>query len=119
MKIISAWGNPTNPTYDPDNANNGGYWQYAGGILADVDGQLVTVEVDDLSCGDFGIRIYVCVFADGFSWYVCNGTMDDASIYPPEKIDAIYASISGILGIDSSALISEAIHAASLCASAA
>ena len=117
MNIISAWGNPTNPAYNPYAANNGGgYWQYVGGIVADIGGQLVTVEVDDMSCGDFGSRVYVDVLADGVTWYVCIGTMDDASIYAAEEIDAIYTSISGVLGVDADTLIREAIDAASLCA---
>ncbi len=117
MNIISAWGNPTNPAYNPHtDSNGGGYWQYVGGIVADIGGQLVTVEVDDMSCGDFGSRVYVDVLADGFTWYVCIGTMDDASIYAAEEIDAIYTSISGVLGVDADTLIREAIDAASLCA---
>ncbi len=57
FNIVSAWGAQTNPHYDPDTANNGGgYWQFSGGIVVDLNGQLVTVEVDDTSCGDFGSR---------------------------------------------------------------
>lgn len=120
MNIIFAWGNPTNPAYDSETANNGGgYWQYAGGILADVNGQLVTVEVDDLSCGDFGSRIFVDVSADGFCWHTNFGTMDDASIDTLDEINTIYASISGVLGVDANALVRKSIRAASLCASAA
>ena len=59
FNIVSAWGAQTNPHYDPDTANNGGgYWQFSGGIVVDLNGQLVTVEVDDTSCGDFGSRVY-------------------------------------------------------------
>lgn len=117
VNIVSAWGYPTNPEYDPNTANNGGgYWQYAGGILADVGGKLVTIEVDDRSCGDFGSRIYIDVSTGAFHWGVNVGSMDDASIQEPEEIDEIYASISGVLGIDADGLIREAIDAAGLCA---
>lgn len=117
FNIISAWGWATNLAYDPDTASNGGgYWQYAGGIVADVNGQLVTVEVDDLSCGDFGSRIFVDVAADGFRWRVNIGTMADASVDAPDEIDDIYTSISGVLDIDADCLIREAIQSANLCA---
>ena len=43
FNILSAWGWATNPAYDPDTASNGGgYWQYAGGIVADVNGRMYT-----------------------------------------------------------------------------
>lgn len=117
FNIMSAWGLPTNPEYDPDTANNGGgYWQFAGGILADISGHLVTVEVDDTSCGDFGARVYVDVIADDYHWRFVGGTMADASIDAPEEIDAILSSISGVLGVDASGLIAAALSAADLCA---
>jgi len=117
LNIVSAWGVPTNPAYNPDTANNGGgYWQFSGGIVADLDGQTVTVEVDDTSCGDFGSRVYYDVAADGYRWWVSDGSMDDASIDAPEDVDAVLASISGVLGVDAEALISAARDAASICA---
>ena len=117
LRIVSVWGWVTNPAYSPDAANNGGgYWQYTGGIVADVNGQLVTVEVDDSSCGDFGSRIFVDVAADGFRWRVNIGTMADTSVDATDEIDDIYTSISGVLDIDADCLIREAIQSANLCA---
>lgn len=117
FNIVSAWGLPTNPEYDPDTANNGGgYWQFAGGILADISGHLITVEVDDTSCGDFGSRVYIDVIADGYHWRYAGGSMDDASIDAPEEIDDVLASISGVLGVDAGGLIAAALSAADLCA---
>ena len=117
FNIVSAWGCPTTPTSDPDPATNGGgYWQFAGGILADISGHLVTVEVDDTSCGDFGSRVYIDVLADGYHWRYADGSMDDASIDAPEEIDDVLASISGVLGVDASGLIAAALSAADLCA---
>ena len=110
FNIVSAWGAQTNLHYNPDTANNGGgYWQYAGGIVADIGGQLVTVEVDDMSCGDFGSRVYFSVTADGFCWNFSDGTMDGASVDTSEDI-------SGVLGVDAEALISAALDAANICA---
>ncbi len=117
--IVSAWGAQTNPHYDPDTANNGGgYWQFSGGIVVDLNGQLVTVEVDDTSCGDFGSRVYFSVTADGygFCWRFSDGTMDDASIDTPEDVLGVLRSISGVLGVDAEALISAALNAANICA---
>lgn len=117
FKILSAWGRATNPAYDPDTANNGGgYWQFAGGLVAEINGQLVAVEVDDASCGDFGSRVYVGIISDGYHWRYVDGTMDDASIDAPEEVADILASASGVLGVDALALVCEAREAADLCA---
>ena len=80
-------------------------------MLSKYYGHLVTVEVDNTSCGDFGSRYYVDVLADGYHWRYADGSMDDASIDAPEEIDDVLASISGVLGVDASGLI-----AADLCA---
>ena len=115
--LISAWGCSTNPAYNPDSANNGGgYWQFAGGVVVDLNGRLVTVEVDDTSCGDFGSRRYVDISTDGFRWQFVDRTMDDASIDAPEDVADILDSASGVLGIDAWALVYEARGAADLCA---
>lgn len=117
ISIVSAWGLATNPAYNPDTANNGGgYWQFAGGLVAEINGQLVAVEVDDASCGDFGSRVYVGIIADGYHWRYVDGTMDDASIDAPEEVEDILASASGVLGVDAFALVCEAREAADLCA---
>lgn len=117
FNIVSAWGLPTNPEYDPDTANNGGgYWQFAGGIVADIFGRLVTVEVDDTSCGDFGSRYFIDVTADGFRWRFVGGTMDDAPIDSQKEIDDVLASISGVLGVNAADLIFAALDAADICA---
>lgn len=117
FKILSAWGRATNPAYDSDTANNGGgYWQFAGGLMAEINGQLVAVDVDDASCGDFGSRVYVAIIADGYHWRYADGTMDDASIDAPEEVADILASASGVLGVDALALVCEAREAADLCA---
>ena len=117
FNIVSAWGWATNPAYSPDTSNNGGgYWQFAGGIVTEINGQLVVVEADDTSCGDFGSRVYVDIIADGYHWRYSDGTMNDASIDTPEEVAGIISSASGVLGVDALALACEAHAAASLCA---
>ena len=117
FKILSAWGRATNPAYNPDTANNGGgYWQFAGGLMAEINGQLVAFEVDDASCGDFGARYYVDIIADGYHWRYADGTMGDASIDAPEEVADILDSASGVLGVDALELVCEAREAADLCA---
>lgn len=118
FNIVSAWGAQTNPHCNLDTANNGGgYWQFSGGVVADLNnGQLVTVEVDDTSCGDFGSRVYFSVTADGFCWRFSDGTMDDASVDTSEDVLGVLRSISCVLGVDAEALISAALNAANICA---
>lgn len=117
FNIVSVWGMPTNPKYNPDTANNGGgYWQFSGGIVVDLNGQLVTVDVDDTSCGEFGSRYYAGIFADGFGWQLVDGSMDDSSIDADGEIEDILDSASIILGVDAWTLVCEARAAASLCA---
>ena len=118
FNIVSAWGAQTNPHYNPDTANNGGgYWQFSGGVVVDLNGQLITVEVDDTSCGDFGSRYYVDVIADGYHWRFSDGTMDDdASVDTSEDVLGVLRSISGVLGVDADALIAAALNAANICA---
>ena len=108
MKIVSIWGYPTNPYYDPDKAaNGGGYWQYYGGGVLDLNGELVVLELYDDSVGDFGSRWGFAVSASGYCWRANCGNADDASIDAPEDIDAVCASISGVLGIDIMAVVDE------------
>lgn len=117
ISIVSVWGWATNPAYNLDTANNGGgYWQFSGGLVAEINGQLVAVEVDDQSCGDFGSRIYVDIIADGYHWRYVDGTIGDASIDAPEEVADILDSASGVLGVDALALVCEAREAADRCA---
>ena len=108
MQIISAWGYPTNPHYNPDKSNNGGgYWQYSGGAVIAHTGEIIVVELHDDDCGDFGSRWGFEISAPGYCWHVNCGNADDASIDAPETIDGVCASIEGVLGIDIMAVIGE------------
>ncbi len=101
MQIVSAWGYPSNPFYNPERAaNGGGYWQYYGGVVLALNGELVVVELHNDDCGDFGSRWGFDVTVPGYCWRVNCGNADDASIDTPETIDGVCASIEGVLGID-------------------
>lgn len=67
MKVVSCWGNNTNPQYNPEkNRDGGGYLQPFGGCLIEQDnGQFVTVLLDDYSAGWFGGRYHMVVVRDG------------------------------------------------------
>lgn len=102
VKLISVWGEETNPYANPDKANDGGgYFQPSGGVFVEVDGDPVIVEVDDLSCGEFGTRIQYAIDAPkkGMKWYLNVGSMDDAMIDSPDTIDEVLDSIWGNLGV--------------------
>ena len=101
MQIISAWGYPTNPHYNPDKSNNGGgYWQYSGGAVIAHNGEMIVVELEDNSIGDFGSRWSFDVSAPGYCWRAVCGDADDTSIDDPETIDGVCTSIEGVLGLD-------------------
>lgn len=122
LHIVSAWGWETNPYANAETANNGGgYAQPEGGCVLEVNGDLLTVEVTDTSCGDFGPRISVDIDAPAVQmrWRVNVGTMDDASIDSPDEIDAIADSIWGVTGLELGDLIRTALSAARICAAAA
>lgn len=116
----SFWGSESNPCANPKTANNGGgYSQPCGGILvALANGEYITVTVEDLSCGDFGTRVYwdmACT--DGRSYGGGFGSMDDASIdngWSEESLD----SISGVYGVDARAMLRDAISAVHFAADA-
>lgn len=100
-KVLSIWGYPTNPHYNPDEANSGGgYWQWAGGAVIAHNNKMIVVELDNNSIGDFGSRWGVTVSASGYRWRINCGNADDASIDDPAYIDAVCASIDGVLGLD-------------------
>lgn len=121
IKAISCWGEPSG-SYNPATSSTGGdYWQFVGGAMFAIDdGRRVVVDVNDQSCGDFGSRRWYDITVQdaetALQWGVNMGTMDDASIDPPEVIDAVLAAIAERLGTsltDVEALISQATHAAS------
>lgn len=104
IKLNAVWGTSSG-AYNPDTANNGGgYWQFNGGaIFSAVNGQVVIVDVQDSSCGDFGTRLWCDISVQdatkALEWHVNIGTMDDASIDSEEIIDAVFAAIAKELGV--------------------
>lgn len=117
-RMISFWGCESNPNANPEMANNGGgYSQPSGGMLVALEnGEYLTVTVDDMSCGDFGSRVFWDVTStDGRRWGGCYGTMDDAAIdweWSENSLD----SISGVYGIDARAMIYDAVRAVHIAA---
>ena len=118
MKILSVYGENINSFYSPATCNNGGgYWQPCGIALIALDNkQLVTVEFDDLSCGDFGRRESFSVEVDGFRWGWNYSTMDGEHTDAPDKIDAIIDSIGGVLGCDPVDILDLAVEAIDIAA---
>lgn len=103
IKVVSFWGTETNPSADPETAGDGGgYFQPSGGCLLQLaNGEEVVVDLDDLSCGDFGSREFwsVHTIRRGMCWMWCTGSMDDACIDPDWYIDQVYQSMWGVLGV--------------------
>lgn len=101
--VEAVWGENSNPGYDPESAGNGGgYWQPCGGAVIRLsDGRLVTVEVEDLSCGDYGDRVYGSVEVDGYKWFIATGSMIELE---NDMEDAEWRSMSGVLGLDAEQL---------------
>lgn len=117
-RMVSFWGCESNPVADSNTANNGGgYFQPSGGMLVALEnGDYLTVSVDDLSCGEFGSRIFWSVVStDGRCWGGCYGTMDDAAIDWVSSEDLL-DSISGVYGISARAMLADAIKAVCIAA---
>ena len=117
-RMISFWGCECNPAADPNTANNGGgYSQPSGGILVSLEnGDFLTVTVDDMSCGDFGTRVFWGVTStDGRNWGGCYGSMDDAAI-DWEWSESSLDSISGVYGIDAREMLHDAVLAVHIAA---
>ena len=104
VKLDAVWGTPSG-AYDPYTANNGGgYWQFYGGAkFSSANGQIVIIDMQDSSCGDFGTRcqcdITVQNATEALVWYLNMGTMDDASIDSQEIIDAVIVAIARALDV--------------------
>ena len=119
FKLVSAWGEfSSGYSADLPCNNNGNYPQPSGGALIDVNGRDVVILIDDMSCGDFGSRIYVSVDDGCHLWSMNVGTMDDASIDDDDYIDEVLSSISGCLGINAGDMLDEAICAVHFAATA-
>ena len=118
MKIISVYGENVNRFYSLATCNNGGgYWQPSGVALISLDnGQLVTVEFDDSSCGDFGRRESFSVEVDGFRWGWNYSDMDEEYSNTDSEINAIIDSIGGVLRCDPDDIINLAAHAINIAA---
>lgn len=99
--------------YNPDLPcnNNGNYPQPSGGVVIDANGRDIVIFVDDMSCGDFGSRIFVSIDYGRHLWRVNIGTMDDATIDDDDYIDDTLRSIGGCLGINAGDMLDEAICA--------
>lgn len=117
--LISFWGEETNSFANSATANNGGgYSQPSGGMLVELEnGEHITVTVDDMSCGEFGSRIFWSMeCSDGREFGGCFGTMSDACI-DEEWTDDSLASVSGIYGINAQAMLADALDAVHFAAS--
>lgn len=79
IKILNAWGSQGNPCYDPRACGTGGgYSQPYGGLTVQVGKEHLCIEVDDTSCGDFGERYSIAVYAieRQMKWSVYFNQMD-------------------------------------------
>lgn len=113
INIISVSAENTNRFFDEATCcTGGGYWQFQGIVLMEIaNDTLVSVEIDNTSCGDLGYRKYYEITTDDLEWYWYDSNMDDAADTPLEDIVEILDSIEGIIGIDPVDLIDVAVDA--------
>lgn len=106
MQLLSAWGRQQNPYYDQEKANNGGgYFQPLGEANVYVEGHgIVTIGIDDTSCGDFGDRICIFVACGENRWSAYYDTMDDSGNTEAE-LHTIREDIERCLGVDARELV--------------
>lgn len=85
MKIISFWGEETNPFVNPELSHNGGgYSQPAGGALIKLDNnKLYETDYFLHDCGDFGRTIYFTIreISSGKTWHVVFGSEEQPYDY--------------------------------------
>lgn len=118
MRILSVYGENVNSFYSLATCNNGGgYWQPCGVALISLDnGQLVTVEFNDSSCGDFGRRESFSVEVDGFKWGWNYSDMDGEYSNTDREINTIIDSIGGVLRCNPDDILNLAVHAINIAA---
>lgn len=80
IKILNVWGKEANEFRNPSTANNGGgYSQPYGGLTVQVGKEHLYIEVDDTSCGDFGERYSIAVYAieRQMKWFIHFNQIDE------------------------------------------
>lgn len=111
MEIIKVTAD-VNSGYNPDTSyNGGGYFQPSGTATVQTAQGIVTVLVNDTSCGDFGSRIGITVHAGAKDPIMfCIGSMDGAAS-PDWAIDEAFDAIADATGDDPVAMVDMAIDA--------
>ena len=89
--------------YNPDTANNGGnYWQFGGSCTAELTGgTIISAELDDSSCGDFGRRSQLVLTVKGQKLVLWEDEISGRQEEAAEENTQALMQLEQLLGCDS------------------
>lgn len=89
--------------YNPDTANNGGnYWQFGGSCTAELTGgTIISAELDDSSCGDFGRRSQLVLTVKGQKLVLWGDEISGRQEEAAEENTQTLIQLEHLLGCDS------------------
>lgn len=91
-----------NRSYNPEAANNGGnYWQFGGSCTAELADTIVSAELDDSSCGDFGRRSQLVLTVKGQKLVLWEDEISKQTEEAAEENTQALMQLEQLLGCDS------------------
>lgn len=92
-----------NHGYNPETANNGGgYWQFGGSCTVELTGgTIISAELDDSSCGDFGRRSELALTANGQKLVLWEDEISGRREEAAEENTQALIQLEQLLGCDS------------------
>lgn len=95
-----------NHGYNPEAANNGGgYWQFGGSCTVELTGgTIISAELDDSSCGDFGRRSQLTLTVKGQKLLLWEDEISKRTEEAAEENTQTLIQLEQLLGCDSRAV---------------
>lgn len=91
-----------NRNYNPETSNNGGnYWQFGGSCTAELADTIISAELDDSSCGDFGRRSQLVLTVKGQKLVLWEDEISGRQEEAAEENTQTLIQLEQLLGCDS------------------